>query len=40
MALDLIDKILVADPYMRLSIKEAKNHPYFEQINSTNFSKE
>jgi serine/threonine protein kinase len=32
-AKDLISKILVTDPIMRISIKEIKSHPFFESID-------
>lgn len=31
-AIDLLGKILVFNPYFRLSIEEALNHPFFKKI--------
>lgn len=32
---DLISRILVGDPSMRLTISEIKQHPFFQDINWT-----
>jgi len=34
-AIDLLSKILVFNPYFRLSVEEALNHPFFKKVRKT-----
>lgn len=36
-ALDLIEKMLVIDPYKRISVREALRHPYFDTFSPISF---
>jgi len=36
-ALDLMAKMVVYDPYKRISAKQALNHPYFDDLDKSQF---
>ena len=36
--LDLLSKLVVYDPYARLTAEEALNHPYFDDLNKASFA--
>ena len=35
--LDLLSRMIVYDPYKRISAKQALNHPYFDDIDKSQF---
>jgi len=35
--LDLLSRMIVYDPYKRISAKQALNHPYFDDLDKSQF---